>query len=142
MCPKRIDPCVREEFRSAAMRHMMVAYLDLLRFQVKLASHMRQRTGQPIRMFDTVVNLEVWLFPGTLQQEVINSLDTPRTSARDSLARLVKAGLVSREGNRYTPGPVTLEYVNEGSPELLRLLFRACDATSDFKKRYGRLPPS
>jgi hypothetical protein len=127
--------------QSAAVRQLMVAYLDVLRFQVELAAAMRESTGEPIRPFDTVVNLEVWVFPGTLQQEVINSLSAPRTSTRDSLARLVRAGLVEKDGGRYRPGPVTLKVVGERAPELLRLLFRVCDAAAAFKAAYGRLPP-
>lgn len=134
----------RPEFQSREMHQVMVAYLDLLRFQVRLAADMRRQTGQPIRMFDTVVNLETYLFAsigGTLQQEIINSLDAPRSSTRESLARLVRAGLVARDGYRYKPSESTLGIVDEVGDELLRLIARVCDAASAYEKVYGRLPP-
>lgn len=130
-----------DPLHSPEMRQLMVAYLDLLRFQVRLATAMREATGEPIRTFDTVVNLEVWVFPDTLQQEIINSLDAPKTSTRDSLARLVRAGFVTRDGKRYRASADTLGFVDRDGGELIRLLFRACDAVTDYQKVYGRLPP-
>lgn len=129
---------IREEFRSPEMRRLMIAYLDILRFQQRLTTRMREASGEPIRLLDTVVNLEVFLFPGSLQQEILDSLDTPRSSARDSLARLVRAGLVTREGNNYAPSSDTLGFVDEESEELMRLLFRLCDASAAFQSRWGR----
>jgi DNA-binding IclR family transcriptional regulator len=110
----------------------------MLRFQVRLANQMREQTGEPIRTLDTVVNLEVWLLEEKRQQQIIDSLHAPRSSARDSLARLVRAGLVARSGRGYEPGRETLQLLNDSAAELIGLVHRTCDAAEAFKRRHGR----
>jgi predicted transcriptional regulator len=124
------------------MRQLLVAYLETLRFRVRTTQRLRELTGEPITLLDTIVNLEVYLFAeigGTLQQEILNSLDAPRTSVRDSLARLVRSGLVERRGRRYVPADNA--NLTEIGPEFIRLSSRLCDAISTYRDRYGRIPP-
>jgi hypothetical protein len=132
------------DLNDSDLRQLLVAYLDMLRFQVRLSKHFRDVTGHPITVLDTVVNLEVFVFAergGTLQQEILNSLDAPRTSVRDSLARLVRSGLVERHGRRYLPGPATVDAAASVGDEFIMRLNRLCDVAVIYQPRQGRNPP-
>ena len=136
---KRLDLAdLRPELRVPAARPFLLAFLALVDEQVRLVAAYRAHGAEAMSLLDLAICQHILAFEivegGTRQQPIVDSLDAPRRTIRNGLARLEAAGLVVRdEAGLYHPTKATAEMVNANFERNFRLMARMCEAFAAYR---------
>jgi hypothetical protein len=134
---------LRPELLRPEMRAILIAYTDVLASRMRIVKEYRAR-GYQVDLLDAVVNLHVLIWStegGTRQQTLIDALAAPRTTVRNSFARLEKLDLICRDDGVYFSTEKTADLANALMPITAKPLGRLCDAINLHRARYGPFSP-
>ena len=123
---RRLHPA----FTRPECRAMMLAYADLLDWRIRAAREY-QRFGFNATLMDNIVHHHIFLWSattGTRQQNLVDQLQAPRRTIRDSLNRLEAAEMICRDGRTYYAANRTADFAEAITPEFLAILGRLADA--------------
>jgi hypothetical protein len=134
---------LRSELQVPEIRPFLLAYLALVSGRVSRVAAYRERGVTAMSLLDLILNQHILAFEivegGTRQSSIVDSLDAPRRTVRDGLARLEEAGLIVRDREGlYHPSTATGSMVNDMFETDFRLTARMCEAFTAYRAALGR----
>ena len=134
---------LRPELKVPEVRAFLLAYLALISGRVSRVAAYRNRGVGAMSLLDLILNQHILAFEiaegGTRQSSIVDSLEAPRRTIRDGLARLEDAGLIVRDQEGlYHPSKETGSMLNAMFDSDFRLTARMCDAFTAYRKALGR----
>lgn len=134
---------LRPELRLPAARSFLLAYLALMDGRVRRVAEFRERGASAMSLLDLIIVQHILFLEivegGTRQSSIVDSLEAPRRTVRDGLARLQIAGLIVRDAEGlYHPTDVFGEIVDRAFDTDFRLAARMCDTFAAWRAALGR----
>ena len=134
---------LRAELRAPEIRPFLLAYLALVGGRVSRVARYRERGVSAMTLLDLILNQHILAFEiiegGTRQSSIVDSLEAPRRTVRDGLARLEGGGLIVRDDEGlYHPTKATGAMVNGMFESDFRLAARMCEAFQAYRAALRR----
>jgi hypothetical protein len=132
---------LRAELRAPEIRPFLLAYLALVGGRVSRVARYRERGVSAMTLLDLILNQHILAFEiiegGTRQSSIVDSLEAPRRTVRDDLARLEEGGLIVRD-DEGLPAKATGAMVNGMFESDFRLAARMCEAFQAYRAALRR----
>lgn len=134
---------LRPELRVPEIRSFLLSYLALAGGRVSRVAAYRERGASAMTLLDLIISQHILAFEiiegGTRQSSIVDSLEAPRRTVRDGLARLQESGLIVRDADGlYHPAETTGAMANAMFDADFRLVSRMCDAFTAYRAVLGR----
>ena len=134
---------LRPELQVPEIRSFLLAHLALVSGRVSRVAAYRERGASAMTLLDLIINQHILAFEiiegGTRQSSIVDSLEAPRRTVRDGLARLQESGLIVRDQDGlYHPAQTTGAMVNSMFEADFRLLARMCEAFAAYRAALRR----
>jgi hypothetical protein len=134
---RRLSPQrLRGEFQVSETRALLLAFFNMQLGRLRVIDAYRDAGVAHMNYTDLVILIYLFIWPGdgALAAEVVNTLELPRRTVRDSLDKLEKSGAVVRQHKRYFPTNMSADVANGLYDGWMAELRGLCDAYEAFKK--------
>lgn len=122
---------LKAEFRTPAMRAMLLAYLNMMVGRIKGIQEFRDRGVESMTYLDLVIVVYCFIWAdegGARELHICNTLDLPRRTVRTRLSKLVARGALVRDDSAYYPTAVSAGAANVIFSNWTSELRTLCDA--------------
>jgi hypothetical protein len=131
------DSDLRPELQTPEARRLLSALLDLQIGRLRVVDQFHRQRAPSATYLDAIILLHIFVrrHHGTRQQQLVESMGSPRRTIRDSLARMHEADMVCRDHRGlYFPTQSSAESANVIFGITLREIGRLCEAYQDFRE--------
>jgi hypothetical protein len=128
---------LRPELQLPEAKRLLTALLDLQAGRVRIIERFHKQQAPTATYLDATVSLHIFVRRkhGTKQQQLVESLEAPRRTIRDSLVKMTAASWIWRDTRSlYFPTATFASAANDIFPITLREVGRLCEAYQDFRE--------
>jgi predicted transcriptional regulator len=133
----KLDRTVRGEYRMPEARSLALAFFEMMLGRIRVIDAFRAAGGPSMTLTDLVVLIYCFIWAedtGARAQEIINTMNVPRRSVRDSLRKLVDGNVLYRtKSGAYYPTDFAEEMANQLFQPWMNELRNLCDAYNEFE---------